>query len=55
MIIDITPEMVADIVENVSNMGVGEQRCLTTPEFFENQGRQIMNMCSYAQIMLFSR
>lgn len=55
IIIDVTPKIIADIGSNVSDLGVGEQRCLTTPEFFENQGRQIMNICSYAQIMFFSR
>lgn len=42
------------LVGKIVDLGVGGQICLPTPEIFENQGRQMMNICVYAQIVIFS-
>lgn len=38
----------------IVDLGVRRQICLSTPEIFENQGRQLRNICAYAQIVIFS-
>lgn len=47
------PKIVSNIMVKVAVLGVGQQKWFATPVIFENQGRQTLNICSYAQMRHF--